>query len=287
MNHEHFCCKSLNKDMDLNTKTHLLNEYVKKIKLFYMPLLKFGSFNRFDVTNGQIVSISKLSLIYSVVIILIVDIFAYFLILETAINNKILTLPEYISLIEFTILNNVVLLNVNFVNRHSGSELVKNFIEIDAFLGIKQTKFMRCISYKDAVIWCCFIASFEVALAFVLISTFKLPISTYIVGSVYFTLEICMCYDHVFHLVSYKFLCMRVHFLNIALVKKSKLYKEYLTGQLLVYPLFWKKEYDDFVNSRSSADSEYFTDAFKMIFDQQQRIIKCYRFLVRIKCQIF
>lgn len=267
--------------MAADIKLKLISEYVKKLNLIYIPISKLSALNRFDIKNGQIVSKSKYSLFYSILAVLIVNISAYLLLRETTHNKNYLILPEYISVIQFTMLSNANVINIFFLNRHSGAELMRNFIEIDAFLGIKETKFMRHITYKDAAIWCCFVGGVQVSLIAVLSLTFQVSIFTYVCGIIYFCILFCMTYDLVFHVVIYKFICMRIHYLNVILVKTAKLNKKYLTDKLLEYPLLWKKEYDDFVNSRW--DSNYFIDALKIIFDQQQRITKCYRFVVRIR----
>lgn len=263
-----------------DTKSYLVKDYLKKLKWFYMPLLKFGACNRFDIRNGQISSITKSSTIYSIIVILILDICVYIVLLETVVIQNILLWPEYITIFLFMILHNSVLLNINFANRHSGAKLIRNFVEIDNFLGIEETKFIRNISYRDFAIWCTFIAFYQVFLGVILLLTFHFPLRVYIIAAGLFCLLFCLAYDYIFQLVSFKFLCMRIHYLNIALVKTANLYKEYLIDQLLMYPFLWKKRYDDFVKPQQNVDSKYFTVGFNMIFDQLQSITKCYRYLV-------
>ncbi|XP_063374978.1 uncharacterized protein LOC134662635 [Cydia amplana] len=208
-----------------------------------------------------------------------VSLAAYTLILQTSIKNNYLILPEFITVIELAVLNNVVLLNIHIFNRHSGAKLFKQLIEIDLFLGVTQTKVMRDIVAKDMLIWSSSIASFELVIMAVLIIAFynKIPAYIYFVGIVYFQLLFTLCYDHIVHVCLYKFLCLRVHHLNVGLVKKANLYTEYLIEQLISYPFHWKKEYDNNVDL-SRKDTKYFTESLRMVDAEVRRVQHSYRF---------
>ncbi|XP_063530771.1 uncharacterized protein LOC134741805 [Cydia strobilella] len=99
----------------------------------------------------------------------------------------------------------------------------------------------------------------------------------YFVGIVYFQLLFSICYDHVIQVCLYKFLCLRLHYLNVGLVKIANLYTEYLIEQLISYPFHWKKEYDNNVDL-SRKDTKYFTESLKMVDAQVRRVQHSYRF---------
>lgn len=100
--------------MAADIKLNLISEYVKKLNLIYIPISKLSALNRFDIKNGQIVSKSKYSLFYSILAVLIVNISAYLLLRETTHNKNYLILPEYISVIQFTMLSNANVINIFF-----------------------------------------------------------------------------------------------------------------------------------------------------------------------------
>ncbi|XP_063636138.1 uncharacterized protein LOC134806747 [Cydia splendana] len=271
--------------MEERARTELTHEYIKNIRI-YSIILKIGGWNRFDVKDGQIVSISRFSQFCSLLAIITVSLAAYILILQTSIMNNYLILPEFITVIELVVLNNVVLLNIHIFNRHSGAKLYKEGIEIDLFLGVTQTKVMRDIVMKDMLIWSTSIASFELVIFAVLIIAFynKLPVYIYFVGIVYFHLLFTLCYDQGVHMCLYKFLCLRVHYLNVGLVKIANLYTAYLIEQLISYPFHWKKEYDNNVDL-SRKDRKYFTESLRMVDAQVRRVQHSYRFMVSsIQC---
>lgn len=190
-------------NMEDSDKTELTNEYIKNCKVFLI-ILKLGAFNRFDIKNGQFVSISRFSIIYSFIAMGYVCGAVYAIHIET---SNFLILPEYITVLELAILNNVVLLNIHIFNRHSGAKLLDHCIEIDLFLGVKQTKFMREIVIKDIIIWSCSVASFELLLAAILITAFsgKIPLYLYFVGIMYFQFLFTLCYDHAINVSLYLF----------------------------------------------------------------------------------
>ncbi|XP_063380050.1 uncharacterized protein LOC134666736 [Cydia fagiglandana] len=134
---------------------------------------------------------------------------------------------------------------------------------------------------KDMLIWSSSIATFAVVTSAVLIIAFynKVPVYIFLVGIVCLQLLFTLCYDQVFHVCSYKFLCLRVHYLNIGLVKIANLYTEYLTEQLISYPLHWKKEYDNNVDL-SRKNTKYFTESLRMVDAQVRRVQHSYRFMV-------
>lgn len=190
-----------------------------------------------------------------------------------------------IIVIVLTIYGNSVFLNVNFINRNSYFKLFKAFLEIDEFIGIGETKFMRDVTHKLFRLQITFY--FIITFLSILVITYLYNVhiyQSYIIALFMGILLIAILsgvqiYIH-FFIISYIFLCMRVRFLNISLLKLYNLdrYNIFTRKTLFFDGIIWKEHFIDSIE----LNSENLEHAYRLVFKLLRRLEDTFRFLVSI-----
>lgn len=260
-------------------KEQIMAEYAKSFNRFVYWPLKSTGFCRFDIKNNQIQERTLKTIIYNICILCLANVGVCYILSATS-DEKSLELPERIAIVHFAIAANLLLVNSSFLNRQSGYELIEDCINIDLFLGINETRFMRKLAMKNLAVLCILMAILSLFVVAYMYVVFKVSMMIHFVGSIYFAWLFCAYDDFCFFLYLYTFLSLRVRYLNTAIMKISKMKTEYVPMKLLFDRLMWFKEYDDKVIFHKKAGATEFVKVFTMLFNYLRRIEHAYRFTV-------
>lgn len=263
--------------MNNSEKTNITKEYIQRYyeSIMFLPI-KLTGFRRFDVHNGQIHPLMNRTLIHNAFILILANFGVYYL--TTA--EDYLKLPEVIAIGHFATFANLILINLSFGNRRSGAQIIKNCIEIDLYLGVKETSFMREIAIRYFVVLCVLVIFFAFFVVSYMYSVFKVSLLVHVVGSLYFSWLFCIYDDYSFFMTLYTFLSLRIRYLNVALMKYSNMNLDYVPDLLFFNGLFWKRRFDKLVTFHKRAGKLEFAKAFRIIFHQFDCINQGYRFAV-------
>lgn len=269
----------------MDSKAILAREYCTKFDNKLLWIIKFAGFFRFQTKNGRITpKKASESILRAILAIISGNFSAFYMYYICYLKSNFLSIAEVIILTLFALLQNIILLNIAIPNRNSGLILLDYCFDIDILFGVLETKFMRDIVDKAYLIVTIFIASFQGVTVVVLIFAYPTPFSIHVVGTVYFGLLFFIFYDVCFLLTLYVFLALRVHYINVAIIKRANLNSEHFPKQFLFDGLIWKKKFDDLVTFHNFASSDDFVEGFKIIFKILRQLEKCYRFTVRLFC---
>ena len=265
--------------MDVSIRKKLMKEYVKILKNIFL-MLEVTGFCRFVIRKGKIVERNLVTKWYNVFVLIYANASASYLLWFSNPSEKYLSIVEYIAILHFTIFANLLISNITFGDEYAGLDLMLNNIEIDTLLGAEETAFMRQVSFILYRVIMIAIAVTQVFVVSYMYYVFNVSIAIHVVGSLYF-LWLFFAYDEFcFFIYLYSFLSARVRFLNVALIKITKIKMEYIPKQWLFHKLFWKDEYDDRVTFHTRSDTKDFCVVLKMCFDQLRLIESCYSFAV-------
>ncbi|CAH2062893.1 unnamed protein product, partial [Iphiclides podalirius] len=206
----------------MDPKVQLAREYCKLLDSKILWLLKFTGYLRFATNNGHIVKRNATTaFVRCLNSIISGNSSAFYMFYVLSWKENYLIQSEVILLMLIAVLQNSILLNIAGPNRNTGLVLLNYCMEIDCHLGIKPTKFMRDIVVRTFLTLSIFIFSFQAIIVTVLVFAYKTPLSIHVVGTIYFTLLFMIYYDICFLLTFYAFLALRVHYLNVAIIKRA------------------------------------------------------------------
>lgn len=267
--------------MDFSEKDQLMEEYAKGF-LTVFRIFEASGFSRFIIRNGKIVSRHWYSVLYNIFVVITADVCATAMVWNSNRSDEDLTTAELITIILFSIFGNLLLFHITFIDRYSGPDSIRNSIEIDCFLGAKETEFMRNLEMKMFKTLLAFITFVQVGVVSYIYYLFQVSLLIHFLGSSYFLWIFFCYYDFCFCLYSSLFLTCRVRYINLALLKINNMKMEYISKQSLFYKLIWRNNFDDYVTFHKRAKSKDFVTAFKMLFYQFRHLERCYEYPVSI-----
>lgn len=264
----------------MESRQLLLQQYVKKIYHTCLLPLKFFGLARFDIEDGEIVKKSVLSILHSLLILFVIDISAVYILYKLAWESEYLFETEKVIIWDFSIFHTCVIINMSFLNRGSSAQFINKAIDIDVFLGVANTKFMRDIIANTYITLNVFAFFMHVVVVIILSITYTVEYDGVIAGAFFFILLYCIYYDLSLFLSLFTFMTLRVRYLNVTIMKGSNMKIEHLPEQFPFIPMFWNKKLDNLVDFHKRADTEKIIKAFKIISEQLRCLENCYRFTV-------
>lgn len=265
--------------MSQDDENFLMSDYAKRLNTIFR-LLEPTGFCRIVIRKGKVVERQIDTMWYNICIIIVADACAVYLLWFANVKEQYLSQVEYIAIVHFSIFSNLLLFNITFGDKYRGLNLIKKCIEIDCLLGAKETEFMRQLSMSSFKVLVIFISITQVIIVSYMYFIFNVSTAIHIVGSYYFLWMFFAYDDFCFFLYLYSFLATRARYLNVALLKVSKMKMEYIPKQLLFNRLVWKDEYDDMVHFHERCELKNFCVAYRMLCDQLKLVEECYRFPV-------
>lgn len=266
--------------MENSEKQTLHQEYVKRIyNPIFRPLLYFG-LARFHIKHGQIEQKTRASVFYTLFVVVIINIGMAYMIYALFWRDHVLLLAEAIIIVNFDIFHTCVLINICFFNNNESGFFFKKCIEMDDFLGAKETIFMRDMTSMVFFVFCLIDGAFQTSVHVTMYFTYVVKLDGVIFAFETFMLLCCIYYDLSLFLTLYLHLILRVRYLNVALLKHAQINLDYIPDQFPFNTLFWNKKFDQSVKFHERADTEKFVKAFVMLFKQLRYLENCYRFTV-------
>lgn len=260
-------------------KNELTKDYGLKLKNIFRILEPTG-YCRFVIRNDRMVERNQGTLLYNICVLILANASASYLLWFSNPTEKYLSLVEYIAIIYFTVFANLLMFHITFGDNYMGLNLMKNNIDIDTLLGVEETGFMRDISLRLYIFILIVIGFTQVTVVAYMYYVFHVSIAIHVVGSIYF-FWLFFAYDEFcFFIYLNSFIAMRIRYLNVALIKFTKIRKEYIPKQTLFDAIFWKDEFDDRVTFHARSDPKNFCVAIKMLFAQLRSFEDCYSFTV-------
>lgn len=264
-----------------NKKAKLEKEYFDRSNKIVFRIIQYCGLLRYGTRDGRFVKNTKGSFLRSILIILVLTFCCSFITYHTF-YSEILTTNEVIMVIILGVYSNSMFLNINFFNRNSLFNFFEICMDIDEFIGIRETKFMRDTTHRIFRLHIMCIVSMAIVTSLVISVTSYYYVELHI-NLAAFLMVLILHGVHLyigFFIISYLLLSTRVHFLNKALMKKyngnkSSIFKN---KTLLFDGIIWKEQYDDLV----SLNTEQFRHAFSILFRLVRQMERCYRFLVSI-----
>lgn len=266
--------------MKYSKKKTLHQEYTERINhAIFRPLL-YAGLARFHIKHGQIGQKSIASVFHTIFVVVIINISMPYLVYALLWRDQVLLLAEAIIIYNFDIFHTCVLINLCFFNKNAAHLFLNKCIEVDDFLGAKETIFMRDITSTAFFIFCLIDGIFQVAVNLMMLFTYIVNVYEVIIAFETFTLLFFIYYDLSLFLVLYIHLTLRVRYLNVALMKHAHINLEYIPEQFPFNALYWNKKLDKLVKFQQRANSEMFAKAFGLLFNQLRYLEICYRFTV-------
>lgn len=266
--------------MENSEKQTLHQEYIERLYYpIFRPLLYFGLV-RFHIKQGQICKKSRASVFYTLFVVAMINIGMVHLVYALFWRDEVLLLAEASIIVNFGIFHTCVLINMCFFNSNEAELFLNKCIELDNFLGPKETMFIRNMTSIIFFIFCMIAGGFHLAGLLMMYFTYVVKLDGVIFAFQTFMMLFFIYYDLSLFLTLYIHLTLRVRYLNVALMNHAHINLEYMPDQFPFNALFWNKKLDKLVKFHERANTETFVKAFVMIFNLLRYLENCYRFTV-------
>lgn len=266
--------------MENSDKNTLMKEYAEQFgKIIYRPI-KLAGFYRFEIINNQIVQLSYNTMVYNIIVLLIADLAVGYLLYSSIVLGNYLQIPDALCVCHFAIYANIMLINITFLNRKSGLDLVTHCIEFESYIGVKETAFMRNIAIGTFLVCNYFTLAANICTGAFLYNVYKVSMAIHIVGSAYFFWIFFSYNDYFLVATLYMQNCIRIRYLNVALMKIGGMNEQYVPSRSLFNLLLWNKKNNNLVTFHKKSGVEEFNRAYRMCFDMMAVLENCCSFPV-------
>lgn len=261
----------------MDEASKLMQEYIERYKYIMYWQLKVAGFGRFDIKDGKIVKLGPKSMLYNTLVLTISNCGISFLLYTSIYNESYLKIPDGICILHFAMYANLLILNLTYVHRSSGADLIDYCIKIDMFFGYKDTQFLRDIGHKTFKGLTLSITLFNIIVGVFLYFAYEVSTIIHIFGSSYFAWLFFAYNDYAIFILISVFTTIRVQYLNVSLLKRGNMKEKYLPDRSLFNLLFWNKKFNKLVRFQDRSIADYIT-AFRMLYNMANLLEKYYKF---------
>ncbi|GBP33487.1 hypothetical protein EVAR_23890_1 [Eumeta japonica] len=264
-------------------KGRLIKEYLRKCGYIETYLTVCG-FSRCQFNKERLGRKSSIMQIYSLIFLSLSTLSVTYIFHYAKNHEGFFLLSDTLMAYALIIFYDVTMFEANFSNNGRIVELHNRHYEIDEYLDVDDTAYLRELEYRHCFVFASVCFVFAIFFTTALIYKFQSAPYTVFFASIFIVMSLAgVGCDYINYTRLHLFLVLRVRYLNVAMMKYSQTKLEYVNGSFVFKALLWNSKCDGRVSFQRKARPEDFSRIFRKIIDSYDCFKTCYSFQIVTK----